>query len=453
MSAGARDAGDADSVNINDLLDSGAWSLFQKLILALISLAYLTDGIANQSLGLAIPALMQDWGLPREAFASIAAVGLLGLTIGAVIGGMLGDRFGRRTMMIVSTGFFGLMTMSQALVSGPAELLTLRFFDGIGIGAMIPNGAAMIAEFTPKRERALALAVGMTFIAVGAMISGIIGNWIIEPYGWKGLFLVLGGIAVATAVLQLLFLPESPIYLANHRVSQLRLKAIARRCGLAVDDRPILANLPQAASTHRTPVSVLFTPDVASSTIFLWIAFFFCLLANYAMFSWVPAMLASLGFALSYTSLGMTALSFGGLVGGMGSGWMIKMFGSKGTVLGLAAGGVAMALTLGLLIRAEVGSLNIILAMLAVIGFFTAGLLNGLYTFSAFIYPDHARGTGVGSAAAAGRIGAIASAYAGVIALSIGGASSYFLLIAGALILSLVSVAFIRKHIPAASRG
>jgi len=451
MSTGAR-TNDADTgVNINDLLDASPWSLPQKLILALLSLAYLTDGIANQSLGLAIPALMQDWGLPREAFASVAAVGLLGLTIGAVIGGMLGDRFGRRTMMIASTGFFGLMTMAQAWSTSPGELMVLRFLDGIGIGAMIPNGAAMISEFTARRERALALAIGMTFIAVGAMISGLIGNLIIVPHGWQGLFIALGGIAVAAALLLLLLLPESPIYLANHGASPARLRALARRCGIALDERPIVANPPDAASTHRSPVSVLFTADVASSTIFLWIAFFFCLLANYAMFSWVPAMLAGLGFALSYTSLGMTALSFGGLVGGMGSGWLIKAFGSRGTVLGLAGGGVVMALMLGLLIRAQVNSLGVVLTMLAVIGFFTAGLLNGLYTFSAFIYPDRARGTGIGAAAAAGRVGAIASAYAGVAALSIGGASGYFLLIAGSLALSLACVAFIRKQIPAAS--
>ncbi|MBN8832378.1 MAG: MFS transporter [Sphingomonadales bacterium] len=449
---GARDADGATSVNINDLLDSGRWSGFQKLILALMSLAYLTDGIANQSLGLAIPALMRDWGLPREAFASIAAVGLLGLTLGAVIGGMLGDRIGRRMMMILSTGLFGLMTMAQAWATNPTELLILRFLDGIAIGAMIPNGAAMISEFTPKRERALALAIGMTFIAVGAMVSGIIGAWIIEPHGWQGLFLVLGGLAVVSACMLLLLLPESPIYLANSGASQEQLQAIARRCGLPVHDRQITANVPAAASTHRTPIAVLFTADVASSTIFLWIAFFFCLLANYAMFSWVPAMLAGLGFALSYTGLGMTSLSFGGLVGGMGSGWLIKTFGSKGTVLTLAAGGVVMALVLGLLIRAQISSLGIILTMLAIIGFFTAGLLNGLYTFSAFIYPDHARGTGVGSAAAAGRVGAIASSYAGVAALSIGGASSYFLLISGALALSLLSVALIKKHIPAATQ-
>ena len=107
-----------------------------------------------------------------------------------------------------------------------------------------------------------------------------------------------------------------------------------------------------------------------------------------------------------------------------------------------------MAFALGMLINNQVQNLNFILAFLALIGFFSAGLLNGLYTFSAFIYPDHARGTGVGSAAAAGRVGAIASSYAGVIALSWGGASSYFLLIAGALFVSFITVALIRKQIP-----
>ncbi len=448
MERTASEAG-GQAANVNELLDAGAWSPFQKFILGLMSLAYFTDGIANQSLGLAIPALMQDWGLEREAFASVAAIGLLGLTLGAVVGGMLGDKFGRKTMMVVSTGFFGLMTIAQAWATDTTILLALRFLDGIGIGAMIPNGAAVISEFTPRRERPLALAVGMTFIAVGAMLAGLIGAAILEPYGWQGLFVVLGGIGVVVALLLALLLPESPIYLANAGTDQDKLRGIAQRCGLPVaGDMILVANALDKSATKRRPISELFEPGVASSTVFLWLAFFFCLLANYAMFSWVPAMLASLGFALSMTGLGMTALSFGGIVGGMGSGWLIKQYGSRVTVVTLAAGGVVMAFALGMLINAQIDTLPVLLSFLALIGFFSAGLLNGLYTFSAFIYPDHARGTGVGAAAAAGRVGAIASSYAGVIALAWGGASSYFLLIAGALLVSLVSVSLIRKQIP-----
>lgn len=449
MGDGASAASPEKGANINDLIDRGGWSGYQKLILALMALAYLVDGVANQSLGLAIPALMADWGLPREAFANIAALGLVGLTIGAVIGGMLGDRFGRRTLMIASTAFFGAMTMAQGWVGNPNELLALRFLDGIGIGAMIPNGAALIAEFTPRRERALALAIGMTFIAVGGMIAGLIGSALIGPYGWQGLFEALGAIGLVVALLLLLLLPESPIYLANAGAPQDRLRAIAAKCGLAACDGPITANDPRAASTHRTPLSALFAPGVASSTVFLWLAFFFCLLANYSMFSWVPAMLAGLGFPPPTTGLGMTWLSLGGVVGGVGSGWLIKTFGSRTVVVALSAGGVAASLVLGLLItRGDGLSLTAILAFLFVIGTFSAGLLNGLYTFSAFIYPDSARGTGVGAAAAAGRIGAIASSYAGVIALAVGGASGYFLLIAGSLAVSLAGVALIKRQIP-----
>ncbi len=442
---------DAQSVNINDLLDKGEWSLFQKFILGLLSLAYLTDGLANQSLGLAIPALMQDWEQPREAFATIAAVGLVGLTIGAVVGGVAGDRLGRRSMMVGSTALFGLATMAQAWVSTPTELLALRFVDGIGIGAMIPNGAALISEFSPARKRPFALAVGMAFIAVGAMVAGVVGNRVIEPYGWQGLFLVLGGIAMLVAALLLFFLPESPIYLANSGGSQKRLRAVAARCGIDTGQAHIVANDFRAGRTKRSPLSELFSGEVASSTVFLWIAFFFCLLANYAMFSWVPAMLASLGFALSLTGLGMTFLSLGGILGGTGCGWLIGRYGSRFVVLAMAAGGVLSALALGLFIRAGGNGLEAILAFLFVIGIFASGLLNGLYTFSAFIYPDHARSTGVGAAAAAGRVGAIASSYAGVMALSIGGASGYFLLIAGALAMSLVMVALIKRQIPKAA--
>jgi len=441
------DAKGAPGVDINKLLDEGEWTPFQKLILAVLALAYLTDGVANQSIGLAIPALVQDWGLPREAFASIAAIGLVGLTIGALVGGVLGDRFGRRTMMIVSTAFFGVMTMAQAWASGPADLLILRFLDGLGIGAMIPNGAAMISEFTPRPKRAFALSIGMSFIAVGAMVSGVVGNLIIEPYGWEGMFLVLGGIAIFAALVLLVFLPESPVYLANSGASQAKLRAVARRCGLVVGEGMITASDPRAGVLRRKPLSALFEAKVASSTVFLWIAFFFCLLANYAMFSWVPAMLAGLGFALSLTGLGMTALSFGGILGGMGCGWLISKCGSRGVVVMMAAGGVVAALALGLLIRSGVQSFATILAFLFVIGIFCSGLLNGLYTFSAFIYPDSARSTGVGAAAAAGRIGAILSSWAGVAALSFGGASGYFMLIAASLAISLVMVALIKQQI------
>jgi AAHS family 4-hydroxybenzoate transporter-like MFS transporter len=308
----------------------------------------------------------------------------------------------------------------------------------------------MLTEFTPRRYRPLALSIGMTFVGGGSMIAGLIGNAIIEPLGSSGLFLVLGSLGVVTSLLLLVLLPESPVYLSNRDGNQDKLRTIARRCGLSVDDNSLVAIPQQASIARKTSISDLFKPDVASSTILVWVALFFCLLANYAMISWVPAMLAGLGFALSYTSLGMTAQAAGGLVGGVTSGWLIRKFGTRRTIPLLAAGGAIGAVALGVLIQRDNLDLTLILLMLGAIGFFIAGLLNGCYTISAFIYPDHVRGTGVGTAAAAGRLGAIASSYAGVMALSIGGASGYFLLIAVAMFIGLVAVASLKKQIPPA---
>lgn len=441
------DRSPARSVDINQTLDDGDWVPFQKLVLALAALAFLVDGVANQALGLAVPSLMQDWGLPRTAFASPMASGLVGLAIGAAVGGVLGDRFGRRAVLIASVFIFGLMTAAAAYANGVSMLVWIRVFDGLGIGAAIPNGAALISEFTPRRRRPLAIAIGMVFVAIGSVTAGLLAAPILPAFGWSGLFLVLGGIPLVLSVVFLLVLPESPFYLSRHQNRKPELLKVLRRCGQPLpEDCEIVAGDP--ATKKSTPLRVIFEADIRSSTIAVWIAFFFCLLASYTMFSWVPAMLASLGFPLSMTSLGMTAFSAGGVLGGVTGGWLIEQVGSKKSVLSLAAGGICGALLLGGLIGAGVNDLRVLFSALAFEGFFMAGLINGIYTLSTLIYPHHARATGVGAAAAVGRLGAIVSSYTGVIALQIGGASGYFFVIAFSVAVSFVGVALVRHHIP-----
>jgi MFS transporter, AAHS family, 4-hydroxybenzoate transporter len=436
--------------NIASVLDDGAWAPYQKFVLALSALAFLMDGVANQALGLAVPSLMVEWNLPRESFAGVTAVGLIGLTIGAIGGGVLGDRFGRRIMLVGSVLLFGVMTLAASMASDISTLFWLRLFDGLGIGAAIPNGAAIIAEFTPFRRRPLAIAIGMVFIALGSVFAGLIASAVLPALGWSGLFLVLGLAPIAIGIVFLLLLPESPIYLSWHPHRKPHLLKVMSRCGLRLDPETEIVP-PDTAPQKKTRLSVLFRTDVRSSTIALWIAFFFCLLASYTMFSWVPAMLASLGFPLSMTSLGMTAFSAGGVFGGIASGWLIEKLGSRPSVLGLSACGVAAALLLGGLIFTGYDSEVILFSALAFEGIFLAGMLNGLYTLSAFIYPNFARATGVGAAAGAGRVGAIASSYTGVLALEFGGATAYFGVIAISIAISFLGLAAIRSHIPASS--
>ncbi len=434
--------------NVGAMIDHGPWGFYQKCIVGLLAAAYLVDGIANQSLGLAIPALVKVWGVPREAFATIAAIGLVGLTIGAAVGGVLGDRIGRKPMLVGSVLLFGVMTMAAGTAESLSALFWLRFLDGLGMGAMIPNGAAMISETTPLRKRPMAIAISMVFVAVGSMMSGLIASVVLPQWGWQAHFYVLGSFGVVAGVTFLFILPESPLFLARVRGNSEQLAATMRRLGHVLRADQPLAHQRPTGGDRFSGIGVLFAEGVKKSTLALWFAFFFCLLASYSVFSWVPAMLSDLGYPLSLASLGMTANGAGSIIGGILSGWFIERFGSRRSILWCAAFSIISALALGGMIYAGVTSLVLIFSGLAVMGFFLANVHNGMYTLSAYMYPPHVRSTGVGAAAAVARVGAIASSFVGVAALSMGGGTSYFLVIAMAIVRCFIGTAIVSRHVP-----
>ena len=133
-------------VDIGRLLDDGRWGGYQRWLVFLTALTVVFDGIDNQLLGVVIPTLMREWGVPRGAFAPIVSLGYLGMMTGGVLGGLAGDRFGRRTALLGSVALFGVMTLAAAAAGSPAQLAGLRLMAGLGLGAAMPNAAALAAE-------------------------------------------------------------------------------------------------------------------------------------------------------------------------------------------------------------------------------------------------------------------------------------------------------------------
>lgn len=433
-------------LDLDHLLESGRWTGFQKRLLVLAALAFAVDGLANQVLGLALPALIHDWGVPREAFAPVAALGLIGVALGTAAGGMLGDRFGRRSGLIASVLLFGVMTAASAAAHAVDTLMWLRFAAGLGIGGAIPNGAALIAEFTPAHHRSFAIAAGMVFIPVGGVLAGAIGTYALPLWGWRGIFLVSGALPVMLAAVFTAALPESPRFLAGRPASHAKLIRLLGRCGHAVDGASSFAT--EQEGRRHTPLAALLGQAMRADTLALWTAFFFCLLASYSMFSWVPTMLMGQGFNLRATSVGMTVFNIDGMVGGISGGWLIGRFGSRVAVLGVAAGATFGAVALGVMPINPGHGLSLALGALIIEGFFIGGLNNGMYTLATFLYPPFVRATGVGAASAVGRIGAVLSSFTGVLALGLGGASGYFIVIAIATGIAFIATALVRRQIP-----
>ena len=93
-------------IDVSRVLDEGSWSAHQKLVVFFTALAIVFDGLDNQLLGIAVPAMVQEWNVPRGAFAPVLAAGMFGMMIGGAVAGVVGDRVGRRIALIGSVVTF-----------------------------------------------------------------------------------------------------------------------------------------------------------------------------------------------------------------------------------------------------------------------------------------------------------------------------------------------------------
>ncbi len=433
------------TIDVGALLDEGRWSGYQKLLVAGTALTIIFDGLDNQLLGAAIPAMMREWALPRSAFASVLAAALFGMVIGGFIGGYIGDRIGRRTALLGSVISFGALTVLASFANDLTTLTALRFFAGFGLGGAMPNAAALASEYVPLARRPSAVTLTIVCIPLGGTLAGFTGAVVLPAYGWRALFLVGGSLPLILAALLWKVLPESPRYLARQPARWPELAALMTRLGHDVPVDAMFVDSHERA-VARASVRSLLVPEFRRDTLALCAAFFFCLLSVYTATNWVPSLLTSAGFDVAIANYGLTAFNLGGVAGAILGAIIFGRLGSRMTMLAMTVGAIAGCL---LLASAPIDQQSTIavLAMLA----WTGGLINAvqvtMYALAAHVYPAGIRATGVGTALAFGRIGGVASSYAGAWALE-SGPSQMFALIAGTLSVVFVALASVRNHIP-----
>ena len=218
MSLETSASGAGARVDVGRLIDEGVWSGYQKTLVALTALAIIFDGADIQLAGVAVPAMMADWGAPRGAFAPVLAGGLVGMMIGGALGGVAGDRFGRRTALVGSLLTFGLLTLAIVFVDDLATLAVLRFVAGLGFGGTVPNAAALASEFVPARHRPVAVTLTIVCVPLGGTIAALalVASVILPGFGWRALFAAGGVMPLVVAAVRIAVLPESPQYLARH---------------------------------------------------------------------------------------------------------------------------------------------------------------------------------------------------------------------------------------------
>lgn len=451
MTTDARDTASMEgastlALDVEHLIGEASWGGFQKAILVLISLAVLLDGLDNQLMGFAAPAIIADWRLSPAQMVPILGLGIVAMTLGTAVAGLLGDRFGRRPTLIASVALFGASTCAMAFSGSLPILMALRLIAAFGLGGAMPIATAMLAEFTPFRHRALAITLGIVCVPLGGLLAGILSSAILPDWGWRRLFLIGGMLPLMVACIFLRLLPESPRFLLRQAGGEARLRKICSRCGIAIPAGATLIVNDHGDEQNRSLLSAILAPGLRKETLLLWAAFFGCLQAVYLVFNWAPTLLAAHGADLRLASIGLAAFNLGGVAGATFAAFQIDRLGSRRPMIIMGGGAALVAAIVGFL-SPQLTDLFRITVIFATIGALASGLQTSLFALAAHVYPTRIRGTGVAFALGVGRIGAVGSASAGAWAIS-GGSATYFITLASSIGAATIALGFMKSHSP-----
>lgn len=168
--------------------------------LVLLCAVFIMEGFDIAAMGIAVPRLEEALGIPPASFGWVLTGILVGLGVGGATLAPLGDRFGRRTLIVTGCLATGLFTLATATAATPTMFLLWRFLTGFALGACLPNVSALSSELAPERLRATVMAVVSAGIPLGLFAAGVLAPEIIAVWGWRGLFYVPGGFAVMLAI-------------------------------------------------------------------------------------------------------------------------------------------------------------------------------------------------------------------------------------------------------------
>src|SRR6185295_13609558 len=168
------------------------------------------------------------------AAGALGSYALVGVLVGALLAGALGDIVGRRKVMLAGYAWFAIFMIFTALATNTTIFGLGRFLTGIGVGALVGTTGAIVAEFSPPGKKNLCNAITYSGVPFGSLLAALLGILLQESIGWRGLFWI-GALPLVTLLPLAYFkMPESPAWLLSRgRVEEAR--AIAERTGVPLD--------------------------------------------------------------------------------------------------------------------------------------------------------------------------------------------------------------------------
>jgi putative MFS transporter len=204
----------ATAVNAGARLDRLPISSFHYRIFWLVGAGMFFDGYDLYVAGGVLASLIQTKFATGPQNFMFVSMTFVGMTIGALLTGFLGDKYGRRFTYQINLLIFGLASLAAVLAQDMTQLTVCRFVQGLGLGAEIVVGYSTLTEFVPPKTRGRWLSFMAFLVVAGFPATALLSYLIIPAWGWRPMFLIAG---VGSLVVWYLRkkLPESPRWLES----------------------------------------------------------------------------------------------------------------------------------------------------------------------------------------------------------------------------------------------
>jgi MFS transporter, putative metabolite:H+ symporter len=378
-------------------LPLSAWQIRTRLI---VGTATFFDAFDALAITYVLPAVVPAWQLTPSAISWLISAGFVGQLVGALVGGALAERIGRRPLIIAAVLWFGVFSLACGWAWNYQSLLALRLLQGLGLGAEVPVAATYISELAAAKGRGRFVLLFELVFPIGLVAVAVMGRWIV-PVGWQYLFFI-GGLPALFALFMMRHLPESPRWLASRgRVGDAAnaIAFIEREVQAATGKPlpPVEAVVPRIIAKPATWLE-LFSPTYRRRTLVIWVAWFATYFANYGLTTWLPTIYRTvfkvpLEDALSY---GLMTQVFG-LFTSLTCALVIDRVGRRVWFAMAFAGAAAALLTLWWI---GPSSAERILVFAILTNMCVSTLSLALYLYTAELYPTRVRalGTSTGTA-------------------------------------------------------
>ena len=393
----------ATEVDVAELLETRRMGRFQWLTLLLGCLILFVDGLDFSAINVGAPAILRAFHAERSAMGFVFSAGFVGILIGSLLFGYIGDRFGRKAGAIAGVLAYSIPALLTVFATSLDQLAAFRFLSGLGMGGVVPNVIALLTETAPKPYRITFVMVAYMGYSFGNASIAQVAAWLTPSFGWTVVFTTAGAVGLVLTAVLFVLLPESIAYLAATKPQSTQLPRLVRAAAPDIDFDPRTRFVLRRPSTHeKFSLRLLFTEERRVATPLLWLGFFSESLVYMTFSAWFSVVLEQAGLPPTQAAVTFSIAYVGAMAAILGLARLLDAFGPKATII-TAVGGIAAFLVLG---TPGLSAVAIMAAGVLAMSFSssTHQALNGIV---GGFYPTVVRSNGVGYASGMGRAAAI----------------------------------------------